>query len=248
MCLDRFVSDKTNCIMDKYARGTDFCNVRVSTHMNRIASLMLQAVQCSTPASGNFFIPADSSNMNSFNSNPNINPQSFNPALNSPSMNGFNNLNLPQQPGTFGNNPNRQPGMTNNPNQQPGLFNNNGQQGFGFNNNNNPMQQQPNAFNNNNNNNNPMQQQPNRFNNNNPQGNNQFPNGINNGFSGNSNVNFPDGSSNSFTRADDLGQSFQRRTTTVPPWTGYRKNGADASQTAKVLVISLAIFSYYFTI
>lgn len=68
--MNRYIADVTNCILDKYTRGTDFCSSRASTHFGRIFDVMLQGVQCKTGGYSTFNT-FDSSN--SFNNNPAFN-------------------------------------------------------------------------------------------------------------------------------------------------------------------------------
>ena len=97
--VNRYIADVTNCILDKYTRGTDFCSSRASTHFGRIFDVMLQGVQCKTGGYSTFNT-FDSSN--SFNNNPTFNrfPSGSSGGVNNPNNNqnnfGSNSGSFPQ--------------------------------------------------------------------------------------------------------------------------------------------------------
>ncbi len=103
--LIRYVADVTNCILDKYTRGTDFCSSRASTHFGRIFDVMLQGVQCK---SGGYSTFNTFDTSNSFNNNPAFNrfPSNSGGSSNFPNnqnnnfgsnSGSFPNQNFPQQ-------------------------------------------------------------------------------------------------------------------------------------------------------
>lgn len=143
--LNRYVAEITNCILDKYTRGTDFCSSRASTHFGRIFDVMLQGVQCKTGGYSTF---------NSFDSS-----NSFN---NNPAFNRFpSGSNLPNNQNNFGSNSGSFPQNFPQGSADSNGFNGQGinnfgmnsggnwpqnQNGFGMNSGSNWPQQNPNSF------------------------------------------------------------------------------------------------------
>lgn len=143
--LNRYVAEVTNCILDKYTRGTDFCSSRASTHFGRIFDVMLQGVQCKTGGYSTF---------NSFDSS-----NSFN---NNPAFNRFpSGSNLPNNQNNFGSNSGSFPQNFPQGSADSNGFNGQGinnfgmnsggnwpqnQNGFGMNSGSNWPQQNPNSF------------------------------------------------------------------------------------------------------
>lgn len=82
--LRRYLTDLTNCIQDKYNRGSDFCGSRAASHYGRIFDLTLQGVGCSAGGFSTFNSFGGSNS--GFNNNNNFN--NFN---NNNNNNGFNN-------------------------------------------------------------------------------------------------------------------------------------------------------------
>ncbi|KAK4004733.1 hypothetical protein OUZ56_006458 [Daphnia magna] len=141
----KYVAEITNCILDKYTRGTDFCSSRASTHFGRIFDVMLQGVQCKTGGYSTF---------NSFDSS-----NSFN---NNPAFNRFpSGSNLPNNQNNFGSNSGSFPQNFPQGSADSNGFNGQGinnfgmnsggnwpqnQNGFGMNSGSNWPQQNPNSF------------------------------------------------------------------------------------------------------
>ena len=104
--MTRMISDKINCISDKYVRGSDFCSSRAANHLSRIMSAMIQAVQCGDQGSfqqGNLNNQQGNNNLpqaGNFPVTTNGNPQRGS-GFSSSSSNNFNSFqasnNFPQQ-------------------------------------------------------------------------------------------------------------------------------------------------------